>query len=223
MRIPIRSEDDAFRAVLGLGAGGALAVAIGVVANALVAVAAFAALTVLAVGWELRREDPLRRSRLRDAQRAGHRAHRGRRTLLVAAATVTGERDDVLPRHDKPPTLEVLAPVLQSRTHFVTTDIDDEREDARRRLATTLAWARGHGLEASGHLGDPIDPLAGLADELRRFDVDELVVATLPTATAGWVELGLLGHLRDELDLPLKHVVIDDDRPAPADPHAAAR
>jgi hypothetical protein len=100
--------------------------------------------------------------------------------------------------------------VLQSRTHFFTTDIDREREDARRRLATTLAWARERGLEAHGHVGDAIDPLASLADELRSFDVDRLVVTTLPTARAGWVELGMLEHLRDELDLPLTHVVIDD-------------
>lgn len=215
MRLPIRSEDDAFLIVCSLIAATALAAVVGWVAGTLAGVAAFTVLVALAVIWEVRSEDPLRGSRLRDAQRAGHDADRGRRTLLVAAAAVSGDRDDILPDREPAPTIEILAPVLQSRTHFFTTDIDHEREDARRRLATTLAWARERGFEAHGHVGDPIDPIAGLADELRSFDIDQLIVATLPTARAGWIELGMLEHLRDDLDLPLTHVVIDDGASSP--------
>lgn len=210
MRLPIRSENDAFLVVCSLIAATAVAAVVGWAVGTVAGVALFAVLVVLAVSWEIHSEDPLQGSRLIDAQRAGHDAERGRRTLLVAAAAVSGDHDDILPPGEPAPTLEIFAPVLQSRTHFFTTDIDQEREDARRRLATTLAWARERGLEAHGHVGDPIDPLASLADELRSFDVDRLVVTTLPTARAGWIELGMLEHLRDELDLPLTHVVIDD-------------
>lgn len=216
MRLPITSEADAFRAVCVLGAASALSVGLGVLIVPLAGIVAFALLLAALVAWELRSEDPERSSRLREAHRVGHDGHHEPRTLLIAAATPVGGADTILPHHDEPRTVEVLAPVLQSRTHFVTTDIDHEREDARRRLVATLAWARGHGVDAHGLVGDPIDPLASLADELREFDVDELVVTTEPSERAGWVELGLLEHLRHDLDVPVIHVVIDGARAEPA-------
>ena len=103
----------------------------------------------------------------------------------------------------------VVAPVLVSRTQFVTTDVDGEIDRARARLALTLDWARTHGLPARGHIGDPMHPLLAVEDDLRRFGPDEVIVATHPAESTNWQEAGLMGRLRSELDVPVTQVVVD--------------
>jgi hypothetical protein len=180
----------------------------GIVLFALAAAAAL--LRVLATG------PPDRRGPLTAAERDGpERDGAGRRRALVVANEAVGDPalwDQMQGEGDAPPAIEVLAPVLQSRTHFVTTDIDRETRDARRRLWETVTSARQHGVEASGEVGDPIDPLQGLADELRRYKVEEVIVATHSPNQENWVETEMLTHLHKELDIPVRHVVVD--RPA---------
>jgi CBS domain-containing protein len=210
MRMPVRSEKDAFRLSLSSAALVGVAVLSGMLFDPLVGVLVIALAAVAAPVWGLTRTDPQRGSRLRDAEQAGRAAVASRhRILMIANATPTDDlaRDEILPA-DGSSTLEVLAPVLQSRTHFVTTDIDRETEHARQRLSATLAWARRQGLRATGIVGDPIDPVAGIADELRRFEVDEIVLLTHPFEDANWLEHGMLTTLRDALDVPVRHVVV---------------
>jgi GABA permease len=210
MRLPIKSEPDAFRFVWGLAFVVGVCLLVGYLAGAVAGIALFTAVALGGLAWAIKRGE--RPTRLSDAELAGHRAGAGHRILVVANEALTGDalRDEILLRRERQPVLDVLAPVLQSRTHFVTTDIDRETEDARRRLRETLAWARAHGFEATGEVGDPVDPLAGLADELRRYDVDEVIIATHPPERANWVEGALVTALRTQLNAPLTHVVIDD-------------
>jgi hypothetical protein len=107
-------------------------------------------------------------------------------------------------------------PALQSRAHFTTTDVDEETERARRRLRDTLETAREHGLSATGPVGDPIDPFAGLEDELRSHRVEEIVVPSHPDDSANWVESALLRRIGAELHMPIRHMVVE--RPASSAP-----
>jgi hypothetical protein len=131
--------------------------------------------------------------------------------LLIATDTPTPEqlRSEIFGRTQSRPMLEVHAPVLQSRTHFVTTDVDRETDEARRRLHTILLAARREGLVAEGHVGDPIDPVAGVEDELRRHRADEVILTTHRDASS-WIEAQLLERLPAELDKPVARVVVDD-------------
>jgi hypothetical protein len=211
MRLPIpQSEPDAFRLVYGLAFVVGICLLVGYLAGAIAGIALFTAIALGGFAWAAKRGE--RPTRLHEAELAGHRAGAGHRILVVANEALTGDalRDEILLRRERHPVLDVLAPVLQSRTHYVTTDIDRETEDARRRLRETLAWARTHGFEATGEVGDPIDPLAGLADELRRYDVDEVIIATHRPERANWVEAALVTALRTQLNAPLTHIVIDD-------------
>jgi GABA permease len=209
MRLPIKSEPDAFRLAYGLAFVVGVSLLVGYLAGAIAGIVLF---TAVALGGLALASRPERPTRLHEAELAGHRAGAGHRILIVANQALTGDalRDEILLRSARRPVLEVLAPVLQSRTHFVTTDIDRETEDARRRLRETLAWARAHGFTATGEVGDPVDPLAGLADELRRYDVDEVIIATHRPERANWVEDALVTALRTQVNAPLTHVVIDD-------------
>jgi hypothetical protein len=212
--MPVRSENDSFGAVFVVAALVAAGLALGYwIAPWLGGVLAAFALAAL-VAWMLM--DRSRQAALRAADAAGARGARARRTLLIAneAPTLEQFRRDILPLLRSRPTLEIHAPVLQSRTHFVTTDIDHERSLARRRLEQLLAVARDEGIAASGDVGDPIDPLAGVADELRRVEADEVIVTTGAGPRANWVESELLEQLNAALDRPVTQIVIDrEDRP----------
>jgi hypothetical protein len=209
MRVPVSSETDAFRSVLAVA--GVVAVCL-VLAYAfgLIAAAVLAALALLAVlAWMLLPSG----CRLRRAAAAGGAQSRAGRILLIATEAPTDDqfKSEILDRFASQAALEVHAPVLQSRSHFVTTDIDHETQEARRRLQQTLRAARSARVAASGRVGDPIDPLAGVEDELRRYRADEVIVTTHPAGRANWVEAELLRRLRSELDRPVVQVTLDGE------------
>src|SRR5437588_2931140 len=206
MRLPLTTETDAFRAVLVVSALVGVCMLVGYLFGILPAAILACAAGIALLVWVLL---PTRTS-LSPAEAWGRRSHGARRTLLIIGEAPTDEqfRREVLHRLHSPAAIEVHAPVLQSKAHFVTTDIDHETQQARRRLAQTLAAARRAGVPASGEVGDPIDPLAGIEDELRRYRADEVIVTTHPPADANWVESDLLEHLREELTAPVTEVVL---------------
>ncbi len=211
----VRSESEAFGWALAIAGIAIVAVAVAVVTTLVAGIVVLVVALAALVGWRATRRPP--DTTLRDAERTGHRrAGHDRRVLVVADAAV---RDDAtweeILRSARRPVVEVLAPVLQPRTHTLTTDVDRETELARQRLRETLASARAHGVAADGVVGDPVDPIAGLADELRRFDVDEVVLATAP-GESSWVEERMLRRLREQLGVPL--VRVDVEVPQPSDP-----
>jgi hypothetical protein len=178
-----------------------------------VGVVFFAAIVLIALGWDLA---TTKRgvTALRDAQQTGEGAddnRRGRRILFVANEAVTGDAlsNELLGRGRARPVLDVVAPVLQSRSHFVTTDVDRETDAARRRLRQTLEWAAEHGIEATGMVGDAIVPLASIEDELRCHGFDEVILTTHPRDQENWLEERILDRLRHELTIPVTRVVID--------------
>jgi hypothetical protein len=83
--------------------------------------------------------------------------------------------------------VDVLVPVLTSHAHHAVSDIDREREEARVRLQRSLAWAGDHGIRARDAIGDTSTRTA-MADELRRFDADEVIVVTHPRERQSWQE-----------------------------------
>lgn len=214
MRAPIRSETDAFRVTLGavlvIGAavliGWLTAPLVGVVV--LVVACVVAALAYLYVGGRDRREV------LREAADAPH-AHGAppgkRHVLVIANETLAGDAlaQRILEGDGGRVEVDVLAPVLTSRLHLGVTDIDHELAAAAARLQGSLAWARAKGINARGAVGRD-GPVTALADELRDFGADEVIVVTHPRDRETWQERGEIERLRHELDVPVSHVVIGD-------------
>jgi hypothetical protein len=54
--------------------------------------------------------------------------------------------------------------------------------------------------------------LGATEDELRVFAADEVVISTYPRGKSNWLETGVVERLREELDIPVTHVVADRDR-----------
>lgn len=212
MRMPIRSETEAVRFVFASAAVIAVSVLLGLLTTALVGVVVFALALVIGAIAYLRADNPDQRTPLRDAERDSH-PHgppAGTRHVLVVA-NETLEGDDLCKRitaaGDRPVEVDVLAPVLTSHTHYTMSDIDGESTKAQRRLERSLAWAKNHGIQARGEVGDP-NPTTALEDQLRDFGADEVIVVTHPRERETWQEHGELERLRRELDVPVAHVVI---------------
>ncbi len=215
MRVPIRSERDAFRLTVAGVIVVAVAVLIGWLSEPAVGAAVFVlALAIAGVAY-LRASNPDRHTPLREAAAAPH-PHggvAGRRHVLVIANEALSSAGNLhqLLIGEGPVDVEidVLAPVLTSHVHHGVSDIDRELEQARARLERSLAWARDHGIDARGEVGDP-DTITAIEDELRDYDADEVIVVTHARERERWQEHGELERLRRELDVPVTHVAVGD-------------
>ena len=213
MRNPVRSEADAFHIVAGCVALIATSVAVGSLVDPLVGVALLVGAVAGALVWEVSTTDPDHRRPLREAAAEG----RGRqsstrpRVLVVANRTLHGEqlRAELRRRAATGTEVHIVAPIVCSRSHYIASDVDTELAEARARLATALAWAAGEGVAVTGRVGDPNAAFAAIEDELRRYGADEVIISTYPPGKSNWLETGIVERLRDELDIPVTHVVVD--------------
>jgi GABA permease len=213
MRMPIKSEADAFRIAFGAAALIGLSVALGAILTPLVGVALCigGVLGALYLDYALRDEDrmePLHEAAVASGS-TGRPAARPR-ILVVANQTLGGEelKQEILRRGERRPELRIVAPVLCSRSHYLTSDIDAEHHEAERRLDETLRWAHDQGFEAVGMVGD-VSPLIAIEDALRRFGADELIISTHIPERSHWLEAGVVDRARSELDIPVTHVTVD--------------
>jgi hypothetical protein len=216
MRNPVRSEADAFHIVVGSSVVIVASVLLGALLSPPVGIALLVGAVAGALIWEIATVDPDRRQPLRDAAADGRLTapHGRRRVLVVANRTLTsdGLRAELMRNAAEGTELHVVAPIFASRAHYIASDIDRELQDARDRLRDTLAWAETNGVELTGRVGDPIVALGAIEDELRRSRADEVLIATLPPKQSNWLETGIIARLRNELDIPVTHTVVDLDR-----------
>jgi hypothetical protein len=212
VRNPIRSETDAFHLALGsAGLVTASAVA-GTLIDPLVGAALFGGGVAGALIWELSTKDPDRRLPLREAALQGRGDGSGRRRVLVVAnRTLEGEdlRAEIRRVAADGAEIHVVAPILASRLHYFASDVDRELADAHERLEAALAWAEAEGFDATGTVGDPNVALGAIEDELRLFGADEVIISTHPPGKSNWLETGIVERLREELDVPVRHLVVD--------------
>jgi hypothetical protein len=222
MRNPIRSESDAFYLALGGSTLTGASIALGALVDPIAGGALFAGGLIGAFVWELATKDPDRRQPLREAAAAGRLSAPTprRRVLVVANRTLEGEdlAEILASRAERGAELHVIAPILVSRARYIASDVDRELKEAHVRLEAALAWANEAGYEASGKVGDPNVALGAIEDELRLFAADEVVISTYPQGKSNWLETGIVQRLRDELDIPVTHVITDLARSWLAEP-----
>src|SRR5947209_4396457 len=223
VRVPVKSETEAFHLAWGAVLVIVVCVVVGAVTAPLVGVALFVGCLLGIVGWELLTQDPAAPKPLSDALQAGReqRTSRKRRALVIANQTVLGRelREELLRRPTAEVELRMVMPVMPTRAQYVASDIAGELEAARARLDQALAWAREQGFEASGRVGD-MTPLLAIEDELRSDAADEVVISTHTAQRSHWLESGLVESAREQLDIPVTHVVVDMAAPD-VEQHAA--
>jgi hypothetical protein len=96
----------------------------------------------------------------------------------------------------------VLTPSLPTRFEWLASATDAAREKADQRLAAVLGQLGELGREAHGAVGSD-DPVEGIADAVREFEPDHLLIALRPGQAAGWQERGLLDEIQHRLSIPM--------------------
>jgi hypothetical protein len=212
MRLPVRSERDAYRIAWSSVIVIAVCVVVGALIHPWVGIALFVVIAAAALLWDVRAPNPDRVSGLHEAEGSGRKPASSERPrlLVVANQTLPGQelRDELVARGEPKPDLRVVAPILISRVKYAMSDIDTEMVYARERLEDFLRWGTAQGFEVSGEVC-PDGPLIAIEDQLRKFPVDEVVISTHPRESSNWLEVGVVEQARDELDTPVTHVVVD--------------
>jgi len=227
MRVPFKSEADAFRVAMALGLLLGISVLVGVLSTFAYGAVVFAGGLAAGVVYELAGRETEPGPSLSDAAQAPHPhgAGVGHRHILVIANEPLGgdELRDALKLEGGPGLeLDVLAPILASRLHRLASDTDRERRDAQERLDASLRWADEQGFVAKGEVGDP-DELVSVEDELRDFGADEVFVVSNVRNHDNWLARRMLGHLQRQLDVPVREFLLgaEQEKKAP-DPTAEA-
>lgn len=208
MKNPFRSERDAFRFVW-LVIGYFALIVIGYEIDHWLGLAVFVVLSSIAIWFGVLRgrgERPVR-------QAPAPSPPDEYRILVVANETVGGPEllAEVRRRSgDRTARVFVICPALNSPLRTWTSDEDEARAAAQRRLEDSLGSMRSVGLDAAGEIGDG-DPVQAIEDALRTFRPDELIVSTHPPGRSRWLERGVIDRARERFDLPLTHVVVDLD------------
>ena len=219
---PLRSEADAFRFTLIVGA---LLAPIALVAIIWSTGAALAVAGGLAIGlviglFVLRNDEP--RERMLFGQRIAADDDGRYRILVIANQTLSGRalRDEISKRgHGGEAQLKVVCPALNSKIKHWTNEEDAAREQAGQRLQALLSGLRSEGFDVDGDIGDD-DPVQAMEDGLRRFHANEVIISTHPRGRSNWLERDVIERARALTDIEVTHVVVDLDRegvgPAPA-------
>jgi hypothetical protein len=208
MHNPLRSEADAFRWVVVIGLGAVSIIALTLLTRPVFGVVWAAALIGFGAGFAYRNSRGSL-SRSVELTRGGDGKHR---LLVVANETVQGEAllEEIRERcRNRSCEIFVVTPALAgSRASHWASDIDEAMELARQRMELSLIAIDALGLKARGEIGDS-DPNVAIEDALRVFPADEIVISTHPPDRSRWLEHGVVERARNEIDLPITHVVVD--------------
>jgi GABA permease len=208
MHNPLRSEADAFRWVVVIGAGAIAVIALTLLTRPVFGVVLAAALLGFGVGIAWRSS----RGSLPRSVAVGRGGDGTHRLLVVANETVGGEAllEEIRNRcRGRTSEIMVVTPALTaSRAEHWASDVDEAIELARQRMELSLIEINKLGLKARGEIGDS-DPNVAIEDALRVFAADEIVISTHPPQRSRWLERGVVEKAREEIDLPISHVVVD--------------
>ena len=210
MHNPLRSESDAFRLVLFIGAGAAAVIALALITGPPYGGALAAGLLGLGAGFALR---GARGTLPHDVAVARAEAGDPTYRILVVANETVGGRTllEEIRNRAKRRSVEILVvtPALtRSQLQHWVSDVDEAIAEAERRREESIRAMAAAGLEARGEVGDS-DPNVAIEDALTRFPADELIVSTHPPQRSRWLERGVVERARRDIDLPITHVVVD--------------
>lgn len=209
MHSPLRSESDFFAGVVLAGIAAAIVVLLAVLVSTTAAAIVAAASVGVAIGLAWQHS----RGSMAESIEVAERGDDVHRVLVVANETIEDEAllAEIANRTAGKSRTEILlvCPALDgSSLQHLASDIDGARAEAEARMRRTLRALQGVHAEVAGTVGDD-DPLVATHDALAGFAADELIISTHPPEHSQWHERGIPERLREELDLPLTHVVID--------------
>jgi hypothetical protein len=125
-----------------------------------------------------------------------------RRILALVSEPVSGQALKSAMQAGQPDEAEVMvvAPALNSRWRFLTSDTDEAIARAEEVQQETVERMTEEGIDAAGDTGES-DPLLAIQDALQTFPADEIVLFT--------GDEKLVDDARERFDLPVEYLVVD--------------
>jgi len=106
--------------------------------------------------------------------------------------------------------LRLVVPAVEaSAFRHAMGDVDEPGKQARATLERSLRALRGAGIEVSGEVGDP-EPIRAAQDALLVAPADEVLIFEHAKSQERWFEDGLFERAREEIEPPLRMVLIED-------------
>jgi GABA permease len=135
-----------------------------------------------------------------------------KRLLVVANKTVASSvlGQAVRAFADDDAEVLVIAPVLNSRLGFWSSDDRHARRRAQERVDSCLHALRAAGIEAEGSIADA-DPLLAIDDALGVFAADAIVLATHPDGRSSWLERDIVNRARARFPCPVHHIMVGSE------------
>jgi hypothetical protein len=103
----------------------------------------------------------------------------------------------------------VVAPALNDRFSFWTSDSDEAIARAESVQEETVERMDEEGIDAAGDTGES-DPLLAIHDVLQTFPADEIVLFTHPGGKRNWLEEGLVEEAEKRFDAPVRHLLVEE-------------
>jgi GABA permease len=104
-----------------------------------------------------------------------------------------------------PASFYVLVPATHPGNQWTWTE-GEATAIARKRLDEAVARFRQLGAEVDGEVGTE-RPIDAIRDVLRRREIDEIVLSTLPPGPSRWLKQDLPSRVERAFDLPVSHVI----------------
>jgi hypothetical protein len=102
----------------------------------------------------------------------------------------------------------VIAPALNSKMRFWTSDSDEAIARADEVQEETVERLTEEGVDAAGDTGES-DPLLAIHDNLTTYEADEIVLFTHSQGRRNWLEEGIVEQAQERFDVPVRHLVVD--------------
>jgi len=102
----------------------------------------------------------------------------------------------------------VVAPALNSKFKFLTSDPDEAIARAEQVQEETVERLDEAGIDAAGDTGES-DPLLALQDALQTYDADEIVLCMHGENGRNWQEEGVVEEARERFHKPVKQLVVE--------------
>jgi hypothetical protein len=135
-----------------------------------------------------------------------------KRILALVAEPVSGEALKKAVGSERADAAEVMvvAPALNSRWKFWTSDTDEAIARAEEVQQETVERMDEEGIDAAGDTGES-DPLLAVQDALQTFPADEIVLFTHPGGQHNWLEEGLVDEAKERFDAPVRHLLVESE------------
>lgn len=136
----------------------------------------------------------------------------GKRIIALAAEPISADvlREAVGKQHAEDAKVLVVAPALNSKLRFLTSDPDEAIERAQEVADESAERMDDEGIDAIGDTGEG-DPIQAIEDALVTFDADTIVLCTHAGGEKNWQEEGVLDKARESFpDREVSHFEFED-------------